>query len=257
MSMPAAPSKPVGRWVLLSGASSGIGRAIAIELVRQGLKVVLIGRRETELAETARLTQEEERTLVLPMDLTRLDEIVPRVTELAKRLGRLYGVCHCAGLAQTLPLSASTPERVQAQMNLNFVAGLELCRALTRREVLDEQGGSIVWIGSIYAHVGAPGQTAYAASKGAMTAAIRCLALELAPRRVRVNCISPGMVRTAMTDATRSRLSEEQWKQIEALHPLGAGQPEDVARAAAFLIDPLNKWITGTDLVLDGGYSLH
>jgi NAD(P)-dependent dehydrogenase (short-subunit alcohol dehydrogenase family) len=257
MTTPVPPTKPLDRWVLLSGASSGIGRAIAIELVGRGFKVVLIGRREAQLAETARLTQQEDRTLVLPLDLARLDEIVPRITELAKGLGRLYGVCHCAGAAQTLPLSASTPERVQAQMNLNFGAGLELCRAVTRRGVLEEQGGSIVWIGSIYSHVGAPGQTAYAASKGAITAAMRCLALELAPRKVRVNCISPGMVRTAMTDASRSRLSEEQWKQIEAMHPLGAGQPEDVARAAAFLLDPENKWMTGTDLVLDGGYSLH
>src|SRR5262249_23254247 len=109
---------------------------------------------------------------------------------------------------------------------------------------------------SVYAHVGAPGQTGYSASKGAIVAAIRSLALELAPRHLRVNCLSPGLVHTAMTDAAHSRLTAEQWAQIEAMHPLGAGQPEDVARAAAFLMDPRNTWITGTDLIIDGGYTL-
>jgi NAD(P)-dependent dehydrogenase (short-subunit alcohol dehydrogenase family) len=245
------------RWLLLSGASSGIGRAIAIELVAQGAGVVLLGRREGELQETARLAGTPDRTRILIIDLARADEIVPRVTELSRELGRLYGLCHCAGIVQTLPLNASTPERVMAQMNLNFGAGLELSRAVTRKDVMDTQGGSILWIGSVYARVGAPGQAAYAASKGAMTSAMRCLALELAPRRIRVNCILPGMVRTAMTTATTSRLSSEHWEQIEKMHPLGSGQPEDVARAAAFLLHPRSKWITGTDMIVDGGYTAH
>lgn len=244
------------RWLLVSGASSGIGRAIAVALVAQGARVVLLGRDTDRLAETASLAGPAERTLVCPLDLSDATAIAPAVKALVPRTGRLYGLCHSAGASMTLPLSASKPERVQALMNINFQAGLELARALTERSVLSELGGSVLWISSVYGHVGAPGQIAYCASKGAITAAVRAMALELAPRQVRVNAISPGLVKTDMTSATGSRMSAEQWARIESLHPLGSGHVNDVARAATFLLDPLNRWITGTDMIIDGGYSL-
>jgi NAD(P)-dependent dehydrogenase (short-subunit alcohol dehydrogenase family) len=243
------------RWVIVSGASSGIGRAISIDLVARGARVVLMGRNAGRLAETARLAGPADRTLACQLDLVELAAIGPTVKDLVGKTGRLYGLCHAAGVSLTLPLSASRPDRVQPVMSVNFLAGLELARALVDRSVLSEQAGSMVWISSVYAHVGAPGQIAYCASKGAIRAAVRAMALELAPRRVRINAISPGMVRTDMT--VRSRMSTEQWATIEALHPLGAGRPQDVANVASFLLDPLNAWITGTDIVIDGGYSLH
>lgn len=246
-----------GRWILVSGASSGIGRAIAIELLQQGARAALLGRRKEKLEETARLSGVPERAELCVLDLNRLEDIGPAVGEMSARLGRFYGLCHCAGVVQTLPLAASKPERVRAMFDLNFVAGLELARAITRRDVLAESGGSILWIASTYAHVGAPGQIGYCASKGAITAAVRAMALELAGRKVRVNCISPGLVRTEMTEAEDSRMSKEQWARIASLHPLGVGEPRDVARAAVFMLDPNNSWITGADLVIDGGYTLH
>lgn len=259
MSVPAGIAQDSfgGRWIVVSGASSGIGRGIAIELVRRGARVVLVGRRQANLEETARLSGDPSKCEVCVLDLAKLEEIVPAITALAGRLGRLYGLVHCAGVVQTLPLASSKPERLRAMFDLNFVAGTELARAFSRRDVLDEAGGSMLWIASVYAHVGAPGQVGYCASKGAVTAAVRAMALELAPRRVRVNCLSPGMVRTEMTDSSNSRMSEENWKKIVDMHPLGTGEPADVARAAAFMLDPLNTWITGADLVVDGGYTLH
>ena len=245
-----------GRWVIVSGASSGIGRAIAVNLVRCGARVALLGRRAGMLQETAQLCGEPTQTQVVPLDLAQPELIAPAIAELASRVGRLYGMCHCAGIVQTLPLAASKPERLRSMLDLNFLAGVELARALTRRDVLDEQGGSVLWIASIYAHVGAPGQIGYCASKGAILAAMRAMALELAPRKVRVNCISPGLVNTAMTEASGSRMSEEQWARIASMHPLGTGRPEDVARAASFMLDPANVWLTGADLIVDGGYTL-
>jgi NAD(P)-dependent dehydrogenase (short-subunit alcohol dehydrogenase family) len=246
-----------GRWIVVSGASAGLGRGIAIELAQRGARVALLGRRQAMLEETARLCGDPTHSAVHAIDLTNFDKIGPAIGELAARLGRLYGLVHCAGVVQTLPLAASKPERLRAMLDLNFVAGAELARAFARRDVVDDAGGSVLWLASVYAHVGAPGQIGYCASKGAVTAAVRAMALELAPRRVRVNCLSPGLVRTEMTDASNSRMTAENWQKIIDMHPLGVGRVEDVARAAAFMLDPRNPWITGADLVIDGGYTLH
>jgi NAD(P)-dependent dehydrogenase (short-subunit alcohol dehydrogenase family) len=244
------------RWIIVSGASSGIGRAICGELAAQGARIVLIGRNVERLKDVAVKLGPSDRTTTRVLDLTNLGEIAEGIREVAAHTGPIYGLCHAAGVTLTLPLSATRPERARAVMDVNFFAGLELARAVVRRETLAEQGGSILWISSVYAHVGAAGEIAYCASKGAVAASVRAMALELAPRRVRVNSVSPGLVRTEMTDPTRSRMTSEQWDRIIARHPLGVGQPDDVARAAAFLLDPANQWITGTDLVIDGGYSL-
>lgn len=244
------------RWVIVSGASSGIGRAITVQLVALGARVVLMGRNTDRLKETAQLAGPTERTLICALDLADLQGIAPAVKSLVGKTGRIYGLCHSAGQSQTLPLAATRPDRMRSLMEVNFQAGLELSRALTERAVLAEQGGSILWVSSVYAHVGAPGQIAYCATKGAISAAVRAMALELAPRRVRVNSVSPGLVKTSMTSSSGSRMTEEQWARIEALHPLGTGDVQDVARAAGYLLDPLNSWVTGADLVIDGGYSL-
>jgi NAD(P)-dependent dehydrogenase (short-subunit alcohol dehydrogenase family) len=244
------------RWVVVSGASSGIGRAIAVALSRAGARVVLLGRREERLRETAALCADPAGVEVLPIDLSRSDEIAPAIASLSARIGRLYGLCHCAGTVQTLPLAALKPERVRAALEVNFIAGMELARAFTRREVLDTESASMLWMASVYAHTAAPGQIAYCASKGAVVSAVRALALELAPRKVRVNSLSPGFVRTEMTTGGATALSDEQWAQIVALHPLGAGTPEDVARTAVFMLNPASTWLTGADWILDGGYTL-
>ena len=120
---------------------------------------------------------------------------------------------------------------------------------------MDQDGGTILFMSSIYSRVGMPGQIGYAGSKGAVVAASRAMAIELARRNIRVNTLSPGFVRTPMTDEALAKLSDSQVKKIEDAHPLGTGSPEDVARAAVFLLAPQNRWITGIDLVIDGGYT--
>lgn len=243
------------RWLIVTGASSGIGRAVSLELVALGARVVLMGRNTERLAETAKLAGAAGRTHIHVLDLAAVDRIGDVIASLVAALGPIYGLCHAAGLGQTIPFRSTRADVTRTQMEINLHAGLELARALTRRDAMPASEGSILWLSSVYAHVGGIGEVAYCATKGAVVAASRAMALELARKGVRVNTLSPGFVSTGMTDAPESRLSTEQWAQIIARHPLGAGTVEDVARAAVFLLDPRNRWITGTDLIIDGGFT--
>ncbi len=243
-----------GKKVVVTGASSGIGRAISIELSQHGAGLILIGRNRERLEETAAGLSDGDHKIV-SLDLTKHSEIVPLIRELARQEGRIYGLCHCAGLVETRPLSSFKIDGLNAMLDVNLIAGIELARAVNRRDVMESDGGSILFMSSIYGQVGMPGQIGYAGSKGAVVAAARAMAIELARRNIRVNTLSPGFVKTPMTEEALAKLSEQQVKKIEDAHPLGTGTPEDVARAAAFLLAPQNRWITGVDLVIDGGYT--
>jgi len=243
-----------GRVVVVTGASSGLGRACAEELSARGARVVLVGRDASRLAiAQGGLSGTGHEMLVL--DLSQLDQIGPALARLSNHVGRLYGLLHAAGIVETRPLSVTTVDVVQKMMNVNLLAGLELARAVARRDVMELEGGSLVFLSSIYGRVGVAGETGYSATKGAVAAAVRSMAIELARRRVRVNAISPGLVITPMTDTALGAISPEQVAAIEQKHPLGLGTPADVARAAVFLLSPATTWITGIDLVVDGGYS--
>jgi len=241
------------RWVFVSGASSGLGRAVAVELARHGARVVLSGRDPGRLDQTAAMLGGADHR-ILALDLARLDEITTSVLKLRESTGPIYGLCHAAGTVQTRPLQANSPDVVREQLSVNLLAALELARALCRRDVMTEEEGSLLLVSSAYGHVGVAGQIAYCASKGALCAAARAMAIELARRRIRVNTLSPGLVLTQMTEQALGVLSAEHVERIKAAHPLGIGTPEDVARAAVFMLAPSSRWITGADLAIDGGF---
>lgn len=242
------------RRVVVSGATSGIGQAIAVMLCRCNATVILIGRNPDKLAHTAEQLPSKACETVL-LDLADIPSIDARIREEAKRIGRLYGLCHAAGVVETRPLSSFKQETFQAMMDVNLVAGIALAKAICRRDVMSDAGGSVLFIASIYSMVGMPGQIGYSATKGAVHAAARTMAVELARQNVRVNTLSPGLVRTSMTDSALAKLPAGHVEQLEQAHPLGTGTPEDVARAAVFLLAPQSQWITGTNLVIDGGYT--
>jgi NAD(P)-dependent dehydrogenase (short-subunit alcohol dehydrogenase family) len=241
------------KWVVLSGASSGIGKAIAQQLNALGANLIVIGRSRDALEQLS-LNLSQDRCKTLCLDLNNIGDIQPALQKTLEETGKIYGFCHSAGTVTTMPLNASKHDLVSKMMLVNFHAGLEIARVVSGRRVMEESG-SMVFISSIYARVGAAGQIAYCASKGAVVSAVRAMAVELARRRIRVNSVSPGFVTTKMTEKATSQLNVSQVDAILQKHPLGPGSPEDVARAVAFLLAPQNKWITGTDFVLDGGFT--
>lgn len=234
--------------ILISGACSGIGREIAEVLAQSGANLWLTGRNLERLEQLAASLPGQHHCLEL--DLSSCEPIEAGLGPWLP--ANLYGFCHCAGVVDTRPFKLMKPASSHQQMQVNFLAGFEMARIASLSRHMPA-AGSLLFISSIYADVGAPGQSAYCASKAAIAGAARALAVELAPRSIKVNSLAPGFVATAMTDQTK--LSKEAMEAIIAKHPLGAGSTAQVARAAAFLLSPNNTWITGTQLIVDGGYS--
>lgn len=245
-----SPFSLEGKNVLVTGASSGIGRATAIACSQHGAKVFVTGRNEARLAETLSMLAGEGHEAVV-CELTS-DEDVKALTD---RLPKLNGIVHCAGTQQTCITKMLNKGVLEGLMDTNFFSAAVLNAALMKARLL-VKGASVVFVSSAAAsRVAEVGNAAYSASKGALTAYSRVLAVELAPRNIRVNTVAPGMVRTALME--KFDVSEEEFLENEKQYPLGYGKPEDVAYAIVFLLSDASRWITGTELLMDGGLTLH
>ena len=239
-----------GKMILITGASSGIGRATAIACSQHGGRMVVTGRNEARLAETLAMLEGEGHEAVA-CDLTADED----VKALVGKLPKLDGIVHCAGTQQTCITKMLDKAKLQDLMDTNFFSSAVLNTALMKAKLL-VKGASVVFVSSAAAsRVAEVGNAAYSASKGALTAYSRVLAAELAPRNIRVNTVAPGMVRTALME--KFDVTEEEFLENEKHYPLGYGKPEDVAYAIVFLLSDASRWITGTELLMDGGLTLH
>jgi NAD(P)-dependent dehydrogenase (short-subunit alcohol dehydrogenase family) len=242
-----------GRHYLVTGAASGIGRAIAVLLDRLGASTSLVDLEPAGLARTvALLGAGPHRSFTF--DLRQTDHIDTLVASVVGAGGALHGVVHAAGIQKVTPVKILTVAIWRELLAVNTEAGLALAKTLANRRVYAGADGSVVFISSVMGLTGSPGAIAYSMSKSALHGMAKSLALELASRKIRVNCVAPGFVRTPLFERTEKLWNEEQRKQVEARHPLGFGAPEDVANAVAFLLADTGRWITGTVLVVDGGY---
>jgi NAD(P)-dependent dehydrogenase (short-subunit alcohol dehydrogenase family) len=253
-----APVNPLlmdGKTVLVTGASSGIGRETAILLSQLKARVVLVGRDLKKLEET-RTNMSGSDHLVQAIDLTGGDLIPGWLRQITVETGPMAGLVHCAGIHQAIPLRVLTAEKVDEVMRTNVTGAIMLVKAF-RQKGCCAKPASIVLMSSVAGIVGQSAVSAYSASKAAICGFTRSAAMELAPEGIRVNCIAPGSVPTRMTDTLRDKLTPEQFIAIESSHPLGLGMPRDIAYASAFLLAETGRWITGTTLVVDGGFSAH
>lgn len=242
-----------GRHILVTGASSGLGKEAAIQLSRCGAQVALMGRNEERLAGTLSEMAGEGHS-VHAGDLTDAEAAADAVTAVAKERAGLHGVFHSAGTALVQPARLTKNRHLDDVFAAGFRGAFGVSRAAARKGVIHD-GGSLVFMSSISAIRGRPGMTAYSAAKAAVDGMVRVLAGELNDRKIRVNSILAGAVATTMHNEFVEQMSEEIIRNYENLHLLGFGRPEDVAYAAMFLLSDASQWITGTNMVVDGGYA--
>jgi NAD(P)-dependent dehydrogenase (short-subunit alcohol dehydrogenase family) len=243
-----------GKTVLVTGASSGIGRDTAILLSELNARVILVGRNQERLEHTLEaLTDNRHR--VEAFDLTRTEEIPQWMQSITAETGPLHGIIHAAGKQAAMPIRFAKKERVEDLVQTNLYSAIMLARGYSHKACRAPEGGSIVFLSSVMAFSGKPALSIYGAIKAALIGLTKSLAVELAPDRIRVNCLAPGFVQTEMFEEARQLMTDEQIKLLEEAHPLGFGSPRDVAHAAAFLVADTGRWITGATLVVDGGYS--
>lgn len=247
------PMDMTGRRIMITGASSGIGRETAILLSQLGAKLVLVARNTSRLEETKSLLEGSDHR-VEPFDLEALDDIPSWMGSLGQEFGTLSGLVHCAGIQMMLPLRSVTARHIAQITNVNLSAAIMLVKGLSQKSVLASPG-SVVFMSSVTGLVGSPARSLYSATKGALVALTKSLALELAGNGLRVNCIAPAFVDTPMFEDMKNLLQAEGLAKIESAHPLGIGRPRDIANAVAFLLADTGRWITGTTLVVDGGYT--
>jgi NAD(P)-dependent dehydrogenase (short-subunit alcohol dehydrogenase family) len=241
---------------LITGASSGIGRATACRLATEGAKLILLARNIERLEETKSLLSGQGHQSRI-CDVADENQVIEAFKQIRTETAELNGLVHCAGIHWLRPLQLTDSAAVQQMLTSHVISSLALTRALLSQRLAAKDGCSVVWLSSAAALQGGAGSVAYSAAKAGMIAAVRVLAVELARRKIRINAIAPGVVRTAQSNAFLSALPPEQVQAIENDHLLGFGQPEDVAATAAFLLSNDARWITGTTLVVDGGLTAH
>lgn len=242
------------KLIIVTGASSGIGRECAIACSQMGASVALFGRDHGRLSETLAQMINPEFHVIHSVDLLDYNNVSEIIGELVNEKGKINGLINCAGISTTLPLNGISIEKLELYLNTNVISAINITKHVVKSTHFSEVGGSIIFMASVMGVAGEVGKTLYSLTKGAVVAAVRSLSIELASRKIRVNAVSPGVIETPMSKSAIYNRSEESYNKIKNLHPLGIGQPEDVANACVFLLSDAARWITGTNLVVDGGY---
>lgn len=244
-----------GKVILITGASSGIGRACAIEVSRAGAAVVITGR-DGERLEATQQCLGGGPCHSFVQELTEYESIGPQIERAVSGLGRIDGFIHAAGIEEPMPFRQLSPDRLIRLFKINVVAGFELVRIISSKKNLPESGASYVFISSVMGLLGQPGLVGYCSSKAALGSGAKALALELAPKKVRVNSVLPGIVEdTEMTRNLFRILPDEAQRDIVRMHPLGLGTTRDVSRLCVYLLSDAARWVTGAEIPIDGGYS--
>lgn len=236
-----------GKTVLITGASSGLGACAAVECSKVGATMIITGRDRDRLDSTYSSLEGGGHSQIL-FDLTSNE-----IDDLVKELPQLDGLVLCAGITKTLPVKFITEEAITEIFQTNILSSMKLIRGLLKSKKINN-GASIVFISSISSFYADKGNSIYAATKGGVNSFSRVLALEMAVKQIRSNCIQPGFVPSSFLNA--GIITAEQLEQERKNYPLGFGEPTDIANGIIYLLSDASRWVTGTTLTIDGGVTL-
>lgn len=239
-----------GKNILITGASNGIGKAIAELAASLGANLILTGRDSVRLNEVKE-TIEGANHLTVVGDLTDAGVLESLVNE----IDSLDGIVHSAGIVKPLPIQFLKREKIEEVAGINFYVPVELNRLLFKQKKINK-GASLVFISSISSHHPFKGGAVYSSFKAALETYSKSIAIEMAHKNVRSNCIKAGLVETNIMEVTANAASRDSLEAHRKQYPLGFGKPIDVANAVVFLLSDASKWITGTEIVLDGGLTI-
>ena len=232
--------------VLVTGSSSGIGKQIALRCSEAGSFTIITGRNEERLNAVYQNLNQEKRQKYIS-DLS--DEV--GISDLVSSLPQLDGIVLCAGMVKTAPIKFNSRNSVEEVFKTNTFSNITLLQYLFRHNKI-KKGASVIFISSVASIKPYKGNSLYSASKGALNSFAKVMALECGVKRIRVNCIHLGIIRTKPV----SNFSEEEMAKQAASIPLGFGVPDDIAYGCIYLLSDAAKWITGTELIIDGGQSI-
>lgn len=230
-----------GKRIIVTGAASGIGYETANLLQDLGADSLLLD------------INPREDINITPCDLTDFENVKRVILDTGQKFD---GLVHCAGVPSIVPLRALSMSEFERVNRINVEAGLNLAKVFSSKQAHNSENlCSIVFISSVYGIVGSSCNVAYSAGKAAVVGMTKALAIELAPKKIRVNCVAPGFVKTEMGGKINYLFDESHDKLVESMHPLGYGEPLDIAGGIAFLLSDASKWMTGSVLNIDGGFT--
>lgn len=238
---------------IVTGATSGIGFETLKQLVKNNHRVIAIGRDFSKINSYVENNKNQIEHFVF--DFVNVNNIEKLFSDIELNNEKFDGLIHCAGVEETIPLTLNTPAKVKQIYDINVFAGIELLRHFTKKKY-SNNGASVVFLSSVMGVLGQPGKISYCSSKAAVLGMVKAGALEFAKRKIRVNAVLPGVVKTPMTKNLFEQIGQQRLEQITEMHPLGLGDVEDVVPTILFLLSDNSKWITGQNFVVDGGYSI-
>ncbi len=238
-----------GKTILVTGASSNIGRQIAIKCSEMGAKMIVTARSEERLKETI-AAMEGDGHQITESDLSDAEQI----PVLVEQLPELDGIVMCAAIFRTTPIRNNRRKYTEEMFNTNTFANIDLVQLLLKNKKIKD-GGSILFISSVAAYRPYAGNALYSATKGAINSFCQVLAIEQGSKKIRANCISPGIIKRDLK-VKEWAVTQEELAKEEARFPLGFGHTEDIAYAAVYMMSDASKWVTGTNMVVDGGQSI-
>lgn len=256
MEKPFNPFSLEGKVVVISGAASGIARQCAINCSKMGARLILLDLNEVGLKETMGMVERPKEHYWASVNLLDYEKVSEIIKDAVLKVGRINGLLNCAGISTTNLFKLTKPEELDKFFHVNVYTGYFLAQECTKMGNLSKEGGSVVFFSSVAGSFGEVGKSTYGMTKAALLNLAKHLACELARKKVRVNSISPGAICTPINMNLPHMKDPEKRAALEAQHLLGLGETSDIANACIYLLSDASRWVTGTNLFVDGGFSV-